>query len=73
MSMLLWPHLLPEAETHGAQQDARQIKGFPCRAHSSANRGSFPRGRASSRRDEEGLPHRVWGQHVPAGETDDLK
>ena len=63
----------PEAEAHGVGQDACQIKGTPCCAHSSADRGAVPRGRASSRRDGEGLPHWVWGQHAPAGEADDLK
>ena len=71
----LWAHLLPEAETHGAGQDAcqSQIKGTPCCAHLSADGGVVPRERASSRRDEAGLPHQVRGQHAPAGEADDLQ
>ena len=74
---VLWACLLPEAEAHGAGQDAcqseSQIKGTPCFAHSSAHGGAVPRGRASSRRDGEGLPHWVRGQHAPPGEADDLK
>ena len=72
---VLWAHLLPEAEAYGAGQDAcqSQIKGTPWCAHSSAHGGAVPRGRASSRRDGEGLPHWVRGQHAPPGEADDLK
>ena len=46
---VLWSCLLPEAEAHGAGQDARQIEETLCCAHSTADGGPIPRGWASSR------------------------
>jgi hypothetical protein len=67
---LLRPHLLPEAQAHGARQDAL-ARPWPARhPHSPTNRRSFPRRRAPSRRNGARLSDCVWSESVAAGAPD---
>lgn len=59
---VLGPGVLPEAEAHGAGQDARARARAPRRAHAPAHRGPLARRRPAPRRDGAGLPHRIRRQ-----------
>ena len=52
------PGVLPEAEAHGAGQDARPQHGAPRRPHQAAHRGQEQGRGAEARGDGERLPHR---------------
>ena len=70
---VLWASVLSEAQAHGDGQDAREVqraKGCPDEA---AHGGTVAGRWAPFRGDGEGLPDWVRGEHVAAGEADDLE
>lgn len=62
MTVLCVTGVLPEAEAHGAGQDARQVARSTRRADTPANRGSQSRGRSAAGRDGERLSHQLRSQ-----------
>ena len=59
---LLRSHLLPEAEAHGAGQDARARQGAASGADPAADGGPVTGRGTAAGRDGEGLPHRIRGE-----------
>lgn len=62
MTVLCVTGVLPEAEAHGAGQDACQVARSTCRADTPAHRGSQSRGRSAAGRDGERLSHQLRSQ-----------
>lgn len=57
---ILWASVLPEAEAHGAGQDARESPRAARGAHAPADRGALARRRPAPGGDGTRLSYRIW-------------